>query len=798
MGSSSGNSSSGLDSTSPADDWDDKAVVESQKQGPGGPKAGDWHGGLNRSLGYNDFISGGMYGPGPNENPGGRGGNENVNLGKNFVEDLGNLLSGNWENPFSAHDNRTAQEKANRFGGRKEDYLPGGKYGRDSRFSHAAAFHERQKAKAEQAEKDQLAAPAADVLDEERARQAPTASLDLEEAAYQESLQSGTALSPGAAPTTPSRGSSSRTASSLGAPQTVDAFYSGQMAALDRARAARAAARDLQNRQGQVTGALSRTARDPREDPRNTGRAAGAFAARNDLIESLSIPDSSKTAQRASHHAHADEFAGSMQAMADRVHANEFTGSMRAMADRVHANEFAGLSPAGGRVSRGWNPSETIEDVEAQFDALGPGWSGGTYRGDPFGERSSVAPSASFAESPGLDLMSSVGQHGLNNPEDVAALQDALVAGGHMNILNATGYINTPTVDGIRAAQKAAGLPTTGTVDPFGRTEAALAAALQGPYAGIPQANLEFMGLPSSSPRVSLPQSVTPAMARAQKQIEQRYQEIMNNPDTRPLGLTPEDVRQTAWDLATLEVQTGLSLADKIGRGIHITDVVAPVGEVPAGPVTDQFREAWDRHQANLHTHHPAQPQDVPLDEALDVAAFGLSFAPVVGDVVGLANDIRNYSQHPEMRTWDNYALSAAGLIPGVPSVAGVVGKQAKNIAKDPKTPKDPGFDDWAKSQTYKDAPYHHPGSRGGAKGGKSPSPKDPETSLRNSARVKDTSPHRVGIDPKNREISVMMKTRDGEWHGHVRSYKDLTQKQKNALKDIGLDDETKSKMKNW
>ncbi|HEY9078847.1 peptidoglycan-binding domain-containing protein, partial [Magnetovibrio sp.] len=82
----------------------------------------------------------------------------------------------------------------------------------------------------------------------------------------------------------------------------------------------------------------------------------------------------------------------------------------------------------------------------------------------------------------GMELMGSVGQYGLNDPEDVAVLQGALVASGHMNVLNATGWINTPTVVGIKALQKDLGLPTTGTVDPSDRSEEAMAAADQTTY----------------------------------------------------------------------------------------------------------------------------------------------------------------------------------------------------------------------------------------------------------------------------------------------------------------------------
>lgn len=55
-----------------------------------------------------------------------------------------------------------------------------------------------------------------------------------------------------------------------------------------------------------------------------------------------------------------------------------------------------------------------------------------------------------------------------------------------------------------------------------------------------------------------------------------------------------------------------------------------------------------------------------------DAAALGLSPLPVVGDIAGLANDVRHYWNDPESRSWGNYGLTALGLLPWVPPVAGI------------------------------------------------------------------------------------------------------------------------------
>ena len=73
-----------------------------------------------------------------------------------------------------------------------------------------------------------------------------------------------------------------------------------------------------------------------------------------------------------------------------------------------------------------------------------------------------------------------------------------------------------------------------------------------------------------------------------------------------------------------------------------------------------------------------------------DAGALALSSVPVLGDVAGVANDVRTFATDPDSRTLFNYGLSAAGLLPGVPSLAGVLKgpvprpKFAQNAETDP------------------------------------------------------------------------------------------------------------------
>jgi hypothetical protein len=86
-----------------------------------------------------------------------------------------------------------------------------------------------------------------------------------------------------------------------------------------------------------------------------------------------------------------------------------------------------------------------------------------------------------------------------------------------------------------------------------------------------------------------------------------------------------------------------------------------------------------------------------------------------------------------------------------------------------PSTPGNPQFEP---------SPKHGPEKRGDASAG----PKDGQTALDNSVQVKDSSPRRVGVDRENGQIIVLDQTSKGKFHGHVRSWKELSDQQRNAL----------------
>ena len=82
------------------------------------------------------------------------------------------------------------------------------------------------------------------------------------------------------------------------------------------------------------------------------------------------------------------------------------------------------------------------------------------------------------------------------------------------------------------------------------------------------------------------------------------------------------------------------------------------------------------------------------------------------------------------------------------------------------------------KDLKYKDAPYH--GTTGNSI--KSARPTDGQKVLNNSLQIKPTSERRIGVDKDTGEFVVFDETLNGEFHGHTRSWNELTTDMKNVL----------------
>jgi hypothetical protein len=55
-------------------------------------------------------------------------------------------------------------------------------------------------------------------------------------------------------------------------------------------------------------------------------------------------------------------------------------------------------------------------------------------------------------------------------------------------------------------------------------------------------------------------------------------------------------------------------------------------------------------------------------ENPVEAAVLAVSPVPIAGDITGLAYDAQDFIRNPESRTWPNYGLAAAGLLPFVPS----------------------------------------------------------------------------------------------------------------------------------
>lgn len=86
---------------------------------------------------------------------------------------------------------------------------------------------------------------------------------------------------------------------------------------------------------------------------------------------------------------------------------------------------------------------------------------------------------------------------------------------------------------------------------------------------------------------------------------------------------------------------------------------------------------------------------------------------------------------------------------------------------------------------SYEAAPYH--GTTNNVVKNKAPS--FGQEALDLSIQIKETSTRRIGIDYKNQEFVVFDNTIANTYHGHVRSWQELTQEMKNSLIKNGIVD---------
>ena len=95
----------------------------------------------------------------------------------------------------------------------------------------------------------------------------------------------------------------------------------------------------------------------------------------------------------------------------------------------------------------------------------------------------------------------------------------------------------------------------------------------------------------------------------------------------------------------------------------------------------------------------------------------------------------------------------------------------------------------WLDRQTFEDASHHGRSVQTGPRGVKPAAPQNGAAALRNSYKVSDNAPRRIGVDSANKEIVVLDRTKEGLWRGHVRDWNQLTRAMRNTLIKNGLAD---------
>ena len=127
-------------------------------------------------------------------------------------------------------------------------------------------------------------------------------------------------------------------------------------------------------------------------------------------------------------------------------------------------------------------------------------------------------------------------------------------------------------------------------------------------------------------------------------------------------------------------------------------------------------------------------------------------------------------------------ACTGAAVICGVTGVEGI----GQNVFTKEKGESD-GSTDATQEQkrVFESNPKHGPVQRGDS----NPAPKNPQEILNNSVEISKNTSRRVGVDKKNDEFNIFDETQPGKaiFHGHTRTWGELTEAMKSALIKSGL-----------
>jgi RHS repeat-associated protein len=236
--------------------------------------------------------------------------------------------------------------------------------------------------------------------------------------------------------------------------------------------------------------------------------------------------------------------------------------------------------------------------------------------------------------------------------------------------------------------------------------------------------------------------------ARYYSNIQGRFTSV--DPENYQAMLDPNDPQ--SWNVYAYVNNSPLGRVDPDGRGFFtklknwlVWDVWGEEADVKR--VEEQKRAMLLRMQAENSKHEL------------------IVQSPVTGQFVLLHPETMNRAN---LWLWSNAISSSTGSRDLTPEEAANVLDSAMS----------------AGTLIYEKSPKHGSTTRGNV----SAAPRNGQSALDNSIQIKDTSPRRIGIDRATNEFVVFDETNPGTgtFHGHVRTWEQLTQEMKNVLIKTG------------
>jgi hypothetical protein len=174
-------------------------------------------------------------------------------------------------------------------------------------------------------------------------------------------------------------------------------------------------------------------------------------------------------------------------------------------------------------------------------------------------------------------------------------------------------------------------------------------------------------------------------------------------------------------------------------------------------------------------------------DKDLGTSLIINSVSGVVSDgagrvIVGIGRRALNSSAGQTVRTYVGGFVEGLGRMNPARLHSSIDAGLVESVANGHKAGKAAVKKATKRASIYEASSKHHPNARGEVSRG----PTNGQKTLENSIQVKGTSPRRVAVDPATGEFIVFDKTSAGVFHGHVRTWSELTPQMRNVLIKAG------------